>query len=165
VSTSRKHEKDSALVLLRTQIEQRTQAQAPAAPTATSAGSVSSVPVSTIAQPVTNIGPEPPVYYTVDGIELFDNEGLRWGEIVSGVPVGDYSSLTAIRINAVLSRVDDSTFILPSRAQYVTDVWFDNLKAEPTNHYLFFPDDLINTIAAQAPDVIVTALYLNKDEG
>jgi hypothetical protein len=149
---------------LRAQIEQRTQAAAPAEPTAASAGSVGSVPSSTIAQPVANTGPEPPTYYTVDGVELFDNEGLRWGEIVSEVPVGDYSSLTAIKINAVLSRVDDSTFVLPTRAQYVTDVWFDNLKAEPNVHYLFYPYSLVNTIAAQGAQVLVTALYVNKDE-
>lgn len=138
------------------------------APTITGSSETSgSIPTaSTPSQTViSNIGPEPPTYYTTDGVVLYDNNGHRWGEIIDSVPVGDASFLTAIKIDAVLARVDNSTFTLPSRAQYVTDVWFDGLKAEPGNHYYFFPDDLINTVAAQAADVVVSALYLNKDEG
>lgn len=158
VSTLRKQEKDSAFALLRTQVE-RGLVEPSATPSSASSGA--SVPTSTSA--ISNTLSEAPTFYTTDGVVLFDDFGVRWGEIINGVPVGDASYLTAIQINAVLSRLDASTFELPSRAQYVTDVWFDNLKAEPTNHYAFVPDSTILTVSALGSDVIVTASYLNED--
>jgi hypothetical protein len=137
----------------------------PAPAVASSASSGASVGgASTQTTTVVNNLPEAPVYYTSDGIELLDNSGARWGTIVNQVPVGDGSTLTAIQIVAVLSRTDDNTFEIPTHAQYVTDVWFDNIKAEPTNHYYFAPDSTIITIASQGSGVEVMAFYLNKAE-
>jgi len=158
-TSSKKPVKDHALTDLKAQIAQRTQ-EATQATLEAAGGGDSPTPTGVII----NDQAEAPIYYTVDGIELTDDQGNRWGEFINGVPVGDASFEAPIQINAILPRVDDSTFQLPSDAAYVMEVWFDGLEAEPTNHYTFLPTVTILTVTPMPSDIIVNALYLSAVE-
>ena len=169
IQNTKQHIKQSVIGTIRTQVQQTVESSAPAPVAAdTSVGSSStSTTINSTASaltPINNTLPEAQTYYTTDGVTLYDDTGARWGQIIDQIPVGDNDTKTDIQINAVLSRQNDSLFTTPSRAQYLIYVWFDNIKAEPANHYIFYPYDLVTTVAAQAAQVVITALYVNVKE-
>jgi len=153
VSTNKKKISETDFNKIKAQISQNVSAPSPI-----------STAVTSPAAPITTFVPLARVYYIPSGSIIYDDQGERWGEVIDMVPVGDSNIQTDIQLNAVLSRTDDSNFELPTRAQSVTDVWFDNLNAEPTYHYFFIPETTITTVAPQGSGVIVTALYLNRLE-
>ncbi len=163
-STSRKHEKKSALNSLRAEIGQHTQTGV-SSPQSTSGGAVAPTDPRIVTTNAVNLTlPEDRTYFSYDGIEIMDDQGVRWGEFINQIPIGDSSSKTDIQINTILSRIDSSNFSLPSRAQYIMDVWFDNLKAEPDIHYVVISETDILTATSLGSQMIVTAFYLNELE-
>lgn len=106
--------------------------------------------------------PECETYRITDIDAIIDSLSERWGFVIGEELVSEAGVSAAITVQASLERLDNHTFQLPSRAQWVVDVWFDDLHADTGFHYAWVPDRLIVTTIDLPTDIVVDAVYFNK---
>ena len=106
--------------------------------------------------------PKCETYRITDLDAIIDSLSEQWGTVQDDELVSDAGVSAAITVQASLERIDNHTFQLPSHAQWVVDVWFDDLHADPGYHYTYIPDRLIVTKVDLPAGVVVDAVYFNK---
>lgn len=98
--------------------------------------------------------------YKIDVDAILDALGDQVGEVDDGeVVLYDTLDPNPILL-AVASRDTSTSFTLPTVAQYVVDVWFDSLHADPVDMWQFTPDTSITTTASLPADMLVQVLYV-----
>ena len=99
--------------------------------------------------------------YRISGSTVIDPNSLQWGSVSGSYLWPDAATSAAITIQADCTRLTDTTFQLPTQADCVVDVWFDDLHADPGYQYSFDPRRTITTIATVPSGIVISAVYLN----
>lgn len=152
VTNTRRRESVDSLAGLTKRIEQ----------TMDGGAGTSVLPGSFGSQPCTNCLPECETYRITDLDTIIDSLSDVWGTVSGSQLVSSAGISAAITVQAKTTRLDSQTFQLPSAAQWVVDVWFDDLHADPGYHYGTSGDRLITTVAPLPTDVVVECVYFNK---
>jgi hypothetical protein len=92
-----------------------------------------------------------------------------WAGIFNGIidPAGNIQNQNSLQdaytIRALTKEIGDTnTYELPSKAEYIMDVWFDGLHATPEEEWTFIAPRTIEVIPHLANNVQIEALYVSK---
>lgn len=96
----------------------------------------------------------------VSGSNILDAAEAIWGDIINDYAVPRDSLNPTPIITGDATRISATEFTIPSKAQYVVDVWFDYIHAEPDQHYSFVAHQTITTVASIPDDMKIRVMYV-----